>query len=402
MAPDSDELRVLRDAVRILKARPPGDPLGWAGLASAHAVACDTLDPGVQVHFGWWFLPWHRAELYVAEKWLQAAVNEPKLALPYWDWNRFPTIPANYLRSDNPLNDDTRERGPNDPIPPNLVDVSAVMTAATFAAFGGQRFPTNPSQPQRPGSLELRPHNNVHGWVGGNMGFFDTAGLDPLFYAHHANVDRLWDVWVRSDPGHVNPPDAEWLDREFEFRGPTGQPVRVAIREVLMTENLGYRYADPSHEVRLAGGGAGEGPVVVAGPVSTKRVALPPEVVEKVTGAAGKAPRDRARVAIRLGGVKLPSQPTTFNVFVNRPDANAETPPEGESFAGTFTLIPVGRGQHGKAGRSIDVALDISAAAPQLLRASPELAVRVVPVSLRQGKQPERITIDAIDVVVGQ
>jgi tyrosinase len=52
-----------------------------------------------------------------------------------------------------------------------------------------------------PGELEKTPHNGVHGGVGarrisgrpqGLMSGFATAPLDPIFWLHHANIDRLW------------------------------------------------------------------------------------------------------------------------------------------------------------------------------------------------------------------
>lgn len=55
------------------------------------------------------------------------------------------------------------------------------------------------------GVLEGQPHNNVHNCVGGmsgpqNAGGFMQANLspvDPIFWLHHANIDRVWDTWTR-------------------------------------------------------------------------------------------------------------------------------------------------------------------------------------------------------------
>ncbi|KIJ07266.1 hypothetical protein PAXINDRAFT_121149 [Paxillus involutus ATCC 200175] len=46
------------------------------------------------------------------------------------------------------------------------------------------------------GSLEA-PHNTMHNILGGNghMGETDYAGYDPIFYFHHANVDRILALW---------------------------------------------------------------------------------------------------------------------------------------------------------------------------------------------------------------
>ncbi|WP_423787665.1 tyrosinase family protein [Klebsiella pneumoniae] len=27
------------------------------------------------------------------------------------------------------------------------------------------------------------------------MGHFYSAGLDPVFFCHHSNVDRMWSEW---------------------------------------------------------------------------------------------------------------------------------------------------------------------------------------------------------------
>lgn len=39
----------------------------------------------------------------------------------------------------------------------------------------------------------------------------DTAGLDPLFYVHHVNQDRVWSSWA-SLPNRENPEDHDWLN----------------------------------------------------------------------------------------------------------------------------------------------------------------------------------------------
>jgi Common central domain of tyrosinase len=45
-------------------------------------------------------------------------------------------------------------------------------------------------------------HGPIHVYVGGvngqgdpgDMTDFETAGRDPIFFAHHANLDRLWEI----------------------------------------------------------------------------------------------------------------------------------------------------------------------------------------------------------------
>ena len=51
--------------------------------------------------------------------------------------------------------------------------------------------------------LESNPHNQVHVDVGGDspdgriwglMSDPGLAALDPIFYMHHSNIDRMWAV----------------------------------------------------------------------------------------------------------------------------------------------------------------------------------------------------------------
>jgi tyrosinase len=78
------------------------------------------------------------------------------------------------------------------------------------------------------GALEQTPHNDVHGLVGGPSGFmgaFDTAPLDPVFWLHHANIDRLWESWRKGVPG-ADPNDVNgWTGpppSRFSSPNPTG------------------------------------------------------------------------------------------------------------------------------------------------------------------------------------
>lgn len=50
--------------------------------------------------------------------------------------------------------------------------------------------------PPAPGTT-VGLHNQVHVWVGGSMGP-GTSPNDPVFFLHHANVDRIWSKWAPS------------------------------------------------------------------------------------------------------------------------------------------------------------------------------------------------------------
>ena len=86
------------------------------------------------------------------------------------------------------------------------------------------------------------------------------AALDPIFWLHHANIDRLWEVWVQRQKmlrrldrnpkvaGVMADTPPGWLDEPFDFRDETGTAVKMTTREVINTRvaPLSYEYDDIS------------------------------------------------------------------------------------------------------------------------------------------------------------
>ena len=92
------------------------------------------------------------------------------------------------------------------------------------------------------GQLESTPHNSVHGQMGGLMGVVQQAAQDPIFWLHHANIDRLWWKWNKA---HGSPTDAAWLNESFSFFDASGTQTSRQPKDVIDTENqLGYTYDD--------------------------------------------------------------------------------------------------------------------------------------------------------------
>ena len=93
------------------------------------------------------------------------------------------------------------------------------------------------------GRVEREPHGTVHVAVGGDSGFmsaFETAGWDPIFWLHHANIDRLWEVW-RNMPGHGDPQDNDWQAAGFDFG--FGNDLRtLAVTDIVDTTTSPLEY----------------------------------------------------------------------------------------------------------------------------------------------------------------
>jgi Common central domain of tyrosinase len=49
--------------------------------------------------------------------------------------------------------------------------------------------------------LYEQPHDNYHGWIGGDMADNAYTAYDPIFWSYHANIDRIFEQWIRAHPG---------------------------------------------------------------------------------------------------------------------------------------------------------------------------------------------------------
>ncbi|KAK4433550.1 Aureusidin synthase [Sesamum alatum] len=116
----------------------------------------------------------------------------------------------------------------------------------------GQPYRAGNDTPTRSGcgSIEIAPHNTVHSWTGDpkqpfieNMGTFYTAARDPIFHAHHANIDRLWNIWVNNLGGKLFS-DPNWLDSSFVFYNKEAKPVTVKVNDCLDSTRFAYVYKD--------------------------------------------------------------------------------------------------------------------------------------------------------------
>ncbi len=76
--------------------------------------------------------------------------------------------------------------------------------------------------------MDQNPHFFTHLALGGDMAEFSTVGGDPLFYLHHANMDRIWESWNRlgnkqSHRSQIPQPHVRVRGPERQARGSAGQ-----------------------------------------------------------------------------------------------------------------------------------------------------------------------------------
>lgn len=216
----ADPIYWYEKAVSRMRGRDISDPKSWGWWAAVHQYYFESpfwhvtydddkpwvtgLENGIRPgdleflgkcpHGSFYFLAWHRQYLLAFENVIRSVLSElpgapDNWALPYWDYTTSGTenmvIPESFQDQSTALYFPGRHHSNLDFYAGTVESVSD----EPFFEFGG-------SQSGSGGSLEGTPHNVIHNGVGGAMGDTRTAGLDPIFYLHHANIDRLWAIWT--------------------------------------------------------------------------------------------------------------------------------------------------------------------------------------------------------------
>ncbi len=245
-------------------------------------------------HGTWYFPPWHRGYLVALENILRDIItnnlNGPAdWALPYWNYLNQTETPQQFKIPPAFLTQNLPDGTPNPLYVPErygpdgdgsiYVQVGQDMeTSANDECqwdkiysesapgpigagnqygyyYGGQETGFMHSNSGF-GDLESNPHNYVHGMVGGQangnqhmglMGVPATAALDPVFFLHHSNIDRMWAAWNETG-GNQNPTDVNWLNGPVangnsRFAMPynsSGSAWYYSPDDVLNTDNVKY------------------------------------------------------------------------------------------------------------------------------------------------------------------
>lgn len=240
----ADEKRRFVNAFRELMAQDsvlhPGAQSRYEDFVETHLLAMhdmdtDSMRPESWGHSGSVFLPWHRELLYQFEKLLQTI--DPTVTIPYWDWTRAKSagdagypFTHDFLGVDGTdANNDRVLREPGAPSPyPYAFDPEAWSTDLNVfdpgdpLTFFQRQFGERSDAPSLPSNDMIETgtgttfrsaisgtinylthrarcedlHNLVHRYCGGNM-LRMTSPNDPVFFLHHANIDRIWSIWQK-------------------------------------------------------------------------------------------------------------------------------------------------------------------------------------------------------------
>jgi tyrosinase len=227
------------------------------------------------------------------------------------------------------------------------------------------------------------------------------AALDPIFYLHHCNIDRMWATW--NNGGKKNPTDPNWLNgpaslgqREFVMPTPTNPSWVYTPDEMDSLSKLDYTYDSlpalapavnlltqrlttlgaVAAAAKVTGGaavaqgqneelvGANDGALPIKGTGAATTVKLAAAVRNKVSaslaGASETAPPDR--VFLHLENVRGTHDALALAVYINLP-AGANPTDHPELLAGTVGLFGLRRasrkdGEH--SGDGLNFSLEVT------------------------------------------
>jgi len=233
---DSINMQILAEALDTMRKMNCADPLSWYMQGAIHGapshknIFCDTVSYLEATNEAWhncthdygsldldWdearlhFYSWHKVYLDHFEEAVRYLTKKPEFSLPYWEYDNpnYQTLPDLLVdttsslyeayRNKN-LNDggkiETDKYNDNDYCIPDFTDPINAFESKSFELFTKH--------------LENVPHNRIHVYVGTGIAPTEPdpiggkksgymlqmySPMDPVFWIHHANIDRLYEKW---------------------------------------------------------------------------------------------------------------------------------------------------------------------------------------------------------------
>ena len=354
---------------QVYMGKPPTDPqrqLAEAMWDNCQAHSFNPSDPNFFQEM--FFCNWHRHYVYYFEEIIRGVLNDPGFTLPYWNYLSGSvadlSMPAPFRDPNSPLFRPNRNPWVNagdriDKQNPGSLSLDALAEPTYIdSADGGEGFCP---------LVDGNPHGLVHVLIGNNtnMGNVPTAANDPIFWVHHCNIDRLWESWNRA-AGHTNP---TWPNRNFPFANGQGQAVSAPAAKANRTAMLNYQYdgyaASPAPPTNLTISGAAprvtrafaSAPITLGS--ARGRVNLTPAGPPSAAPLSAErlfAPSSASRrLYLVLGDIAAPADAaSTYNVYIDLPDATAHPGPGDPHFMGTLHFFgAAGHEQHGPSSHKI-------------------------------------------------
>jgi len=285
----SQEINDLKKAYQLLQQETTN---GYETISGIHGLPSPISCPHHTADLA--FLPWHRQYLLNFENLLRKFV--PTVTLPYFDWSQtpLPNTPDGLPEICQPSVVNMNDTNPLSTAPirwvPPFIERFRDRLTPDQIAFLGQGWSIRAAAARElmhdPQGANLRqltldaftaktienfssfieqPHDNFHGHIGHHMGTVEMSAFDPIFWIHHAAIDKFWALWQHLNPGAIQHPHPnatmtdlgnitfgsvlKTTDLDYDYDEIVDLKQRPAFRELTITEkfeklNLGQRPKD--------------------------------------------------------------------------------------------------------------------------------------------------------------
>ena len=192
------------------------------------------------------------------------------------------------------------------------------------------------------------------------MGNPSTAAADPIFYVHHSNIDRLWNLWLAQGGGRHDPlSTSSWRNKSYTFFDENGNPVVMKTCDILRcAEQLNYTYESEPTQVKEYCLVRIPFPIYYLiwqvlipwpGPpveLNQQEVSVPINIKEFRQRLAPLAESKTETLLLEINNVEAERSPgAVWEVYLGLPP-NAAPNPEGPFFVGTVALFAAGIRNH--------------------------------------------------------
>jgi len=331
------EINTLRNAFEALYAiSNPNDTRGYQWIAGRHGYPgnyCHVSPPD--------FYSWHRAYIYEFEERLrdaqQRATGQATVTLPYWDWTVYDAAKDDATGIPKVCSEPTYKDLVTGKVKPNpLFSAYSIATQKNttrnpvrLRSYLAQRKQqvddalNDPDFMSAQNKINSGPHGNVHVYTGGGTGDMTqvrTAAFDPIFWLHHAQVDRIWWLWQRKH-GDSTMPQArlDYIAAPWSY---TGRQIKDAAGFFHYT----YRETEMFRPFPA---------VLRAGLESVAQQEAPALQVD-----LGDLEPGFEHARMRLHNARRTEGSYEVRVFFNQPDATDKTPTDGNAkYGGSFYLF---------------------------------------------------------------
>ena len=386
------DVEALEKALAIMQKTDCSDPLSWYYQGAMHWIpeeingknklcssyqtykdlkaawdnCTHTEDGAEEIHF----LVWHRMYTYHFEKIVRKVSGYSDFALPYWGYTNVEdslknrTMPERYRDKASALYQAARLDSLLNGIP---------ISGNATRKLSLTKLNENHSYALYNKNIDRAPHGAMHNYIGfgndtlgkrkynnvwqqdtyGMMSEVATAAFDPIFWVHHANIDRIWQQWTNSPNGQkVLLEELKKVPWSYVFFDENGKKVEYTIEEVVdMLYNMDYDYDDtkvyakeiPKNNLLVFSvQDFTKGDTLSA---TTKKIALNKDIKISLPNTKGRNVKLLSKsnkkgeiliLSVTVSFVKAPKG--DFEVYLNLP-TNVKATPENKYFAGFMTFF---------------------------------------------------------------